>query len=409
MSTATVRNRTSYYSSINELSAGIRGQEVSPVEIVDECLQRIEHLNPTINAFITVLAAQAREQAKVAAAEIRAGNWRGPLHGIPVGIKDFYDTVGIKTTAAFEHFKDRVPSRDAVSVARLKRAGAIVIGKMNMHQLGAGTTSLVSFYGPIHNPWDLDYIAGGSSGGSAAAVAVGMCYATLDTDAIGSCRLPAACCGVVGFKPTYGLISAKGILDGEPADPAIVALAHAAVTTRAVEDAAILLDALQNSTAIINDLKKLRLGVANNFKADTEVGTAFKKSVATLQKLGYETTNTVAPFENPGFDIRNIEADRKTASDRFFADVDLLVMPTATATTPAVKDAAANPLALSADNTFFANYYGLPAISVPCGFDSRGLPLGLQIVGKPGDEPSVLRLAYQYQKGAPLSASHPIV
>src|SRR5260370_27733573 len=135
-----------YYSRIRELSKSIRERECSPVEIVEASLKRIEDLNPKVNAFITVLAGQALEQAKIAEAEIRGGNWRGPLHGIPVGIKDFYDTAGIKTTAAFQHFKDRVPARDAVSVAKLKDAGAIVVGKTNMHQLGAGTTSLVSYY-----------------------------------------------------------------------------------------------------------------------------------------------------------------------------------------------------------------------------------------------------------------------
>ena len=221
-----------HYSSINELSKLIREERVSPLEVVDACLKRIEHLNPKLNAFITILTDQAREQAKFAEAEIKSGKWRGPLHGIPVGIKDFYDTAGIKTTAAFEFFKDRVPAKDAVSIARLKEAGAIIIGKMNMHQLGMGTTGLVSYYGPVQNPWNPDYIPGGSSSGSAAAVSSGMCYATLDTDAIGSCRLPSACCGVVGFKGTYNIIDSKGILEGEDADEMIIWLSHPGITTR---------------------------------------------------------------------------------------------------------------------------------------------------------------------------------
>ena len=189
-----------HYAKINEISERIRERKVSPGEVVKASLERIEKLDPKLNAFITVLADEALEQAKAAEAEIKAGDWRGPLHGIPVGIKDFYDTAGIKTTAAFELFKDRVPAKDAAGVVKLNQAGAIVIGKMNMHELGMGTTSLVSYYGPVHNPWDSRHIAGGSSGGSAAAVASGMCDATLDTDTIGSCRLPAACCGVVGFR-----------------------------------------------------------------------------------------------------------------------------------------------------------------------------------------------------------------
>ena len=181
-----------YYSSMEEISDLIRQRQLSPVEVVDACLKRIEELNPKLNAFITILFDQARGQARAAEAEIMAGKWRGPLHGIPVGIKDFYDTAGVRTTAAFEHFKDRTPTKDAIGVTKLKEAGAIIIGKMNMHQLGMGTTGTDSFFGPVHNPWNDVYIAGGSSSGSAAAVASGMCYATLDTDAIGSCRLPAS-------------------------------------------------------------------------------------------------------------------------------------------------------------------------------------------------------------------------
>jgi len=185
---------------IQELSEHVRAHRISPVEIVKACLERIEELNPTLNAFITVLKEPALEAAQVAEVEIKAGNWRGPLHGIPVGIRDFHDTAGIRTTAAFEHLKNRVPQRDANSVAKLKNAGAIVIGKTNMHQLGMGTTGMDSYFGPVRNPWNPAYIPGGSSSGSAVAVASQMCHATLDTDAIGSCRLPAACCGVVGFK-----------------------------------------------------------------------------------------------------------------------------------------------------------------------------------------------------------------
>src|SRR5262245_43830855 len=152
-----------YYSSISELSKLIRAGKVSPVAAVNACLQRIEKLNPKLNAFITILTDQALEQAKVAATEIEAGWWRGPLHGIPIGIKDFYDSAGIKTTAGFEHFKDRVPTTDAAGVVKFKEAGAIIMGKMNMHTLGMGTTGLDSYFGPVHNPWNVEYIPGGSS------------------------------------------------------------------------------------------------------------------------------------------------------------------------------------------------------------------------------------------------------
>ncbi len=407
-----------HYSTISEVGKLIREQTVSPVEIVETCFKRIEKINPKLNAFITVLGEQALEQAKQAEVETKRGNWLGSLHGIPVGIKDFYDTAGIKTTAAFEHFKDRVPTKDAAGVARFKEAGAIIIGKMNMHQLGMGTTGLDSYFGPVHNPWNSEYIPGGSSSGSAAAVASGMCYATFDTDAIGSCRLPAACCGVVGFKGTYGLINSKGILEGEEAPGEMILwLNHPGITTRSVEDIAIVLDILAERNEQIKKVdfvselaknRKLRIGVANNFRADQEISEAFVKTVETIRNLGYPVSITAAPFSDPSSGISNIEADRKAIAGQAFKDIDILLSPTTTTTVPTVKDAGTNPQALSPENTVFANYYGLPAISVPCGFDKNGLPLGLQIVGKPWDDATVLRLAYQYQIATNYGKNHPI-
>ena len=407
-----------YYSSINELTKLIQSKKVSPIEVVHACLKRIKEFEPKLNAFITVLEDQALEQAKDTEVEIQGGKWRGPLHGIPIGIKDFYDTAGIKTTAAFERFKDRAPTKDAVGVAKLKEAGAIIIGKTNMHQLGMGTTGLDSYFGPIHNPWNSEYIAGGSSAGSAAAVASGMCYATFDTDAIGSCRLPAACCGVVGFKGTYGLIIPKGILEGEEApDEMIQWLSHSAITTRSVEDTALILDVLveQRGQAKASDFfdgltkdKKLRIGVANNFRADQEVWAAFEKAIETIRGLGYTTSSVAAPFGDPSGGIGNIEADRKAISGQAFKDIDIFLLPTAATTVPKIKDAGTNQQALSPENTVFANYYGIPAISIQCGFDKHGLPLGFQIVGKPWDDDAVLRLAHQYQISTEYSKKHPI-
>ena len=406
-----------HYAEISEISRRIREQKVSPVEVVKASLERIEKLNPTLNAFITVLADEGLKQATAAEAEVKSGDWRGPLHGIPVGIKDFYDTAGIRTTAAFERFKDRLPARDAASVAKLKRAGAIVIGKTNMHELGMGTTALVSYYGPVRNPWDAEHIAGGSSGGSAAAVASGMCYATLDTDAIGSCRLPAACCGVVGFKGTYGLISPQGILEGEKADEMILWLAHPAITTRSVQDTAHVLDVIaeRNSQTIDANFArglarggKPRIGVASNFTAAHEVAAAFESAVDTVRDFGYPLGSVVVPLWDAGRGIANIEADRKAIAQHAFKDVDVLLLPTTTTTVPRIKDAGANPLALSPENTSFANYYGLPAISAPCGFDSNGLPLGVQVVGKPWGEQTVFRLTRQYLEATGWGKKHPI-
>jgi aspartyl-tRNA(Asn)/glutamyl-tRNA(Gln) amidotransferase subunit A len=287
-----------------------------------------------------------------------------------------------------------------------------------MHQLGMGTTGLDSYFGPIHNPWNSEYIAGGSSAGSAAAVASGMCYATFDTDAIGSCRLPAACCGVVGFKGTYGLISPKGILEGEEAsDEMILWLSHCAITTRTVKDTALLLDVLaeQRGQAKASDFfgglakdKKLCIGVANNFRADKEVWAAFEKAIETIRGHGYTTSSVAAPFGDPIGGIGNIEADRKAISVQAFKDIDVLLLPTTPTTVPTIKDAGTNQQALSPENTVFANYYGIPAISILCGFDKHGLPLGFQIVGKPWDDDAVLRLAHQYQISTEYSKKHPI-
>jgi aspartyl-tRNA(Asn)/glutamyl-tRNA(Gln) amidotransferase subunit A len=403
---------------ITTIQKHLRMRKVSPVEVVVACLKRIEQLNTGLNAFITVLADQALEQARVAGAEIKAAKWRGPLHGIPVGIKDFYDTAGIKTTAGFKLFKDRVPGKDAVGVAKLKEAGAIIIGKMNMHRLGMGTTGIDSYYGPVRNPWNAEHIPGGSSAGSAAAVASGMCYATLDTDAIGSCRLPAACCGVVGFKGTYGLINSKGILEGEE-DPGemIRWFSHPGIMTRTVEDTALVLDVLakrsegrvtQYFDGLAKD-KKVRIGVGNNFEADRQVSDAFERAIETVRGFGYPLQSVAVPFGNTGGGLGNIEGDRKSIAGQTFKEIDVLLLPTTTTTVPAIRDAGVNPQALSPQNTVFANYYGLPAISVPCGFDSNDLPLGLQIVGKPWDEATVLRLAYRYETTTGWKTKHPDV
>jgi aspartyl-tRNA(Asn)/glutamyl-tRNA(Gln) amidotransferase subunit A len=406
----------SCHATIKDVGACIRRQQISPVELLQSCLTRIYNLNPTLNAFITILADQALEQARTAEAEIKAGHWRGPLHGIPVGIKDMFDTAGTRTTAASENFKDRVPVRDAAAVRKLKVAGAIIVGKTNMHKLAMGTTSVDSYFGPVHNPWNPRYIAGGSSGGSAAAVAAGMVYASLDTDAIGSCRLPASCCAVTGFKGTHGLISNKGVLDGQPVDEAILWLGHAAMTTRSAEDTALILNILaepyasskKRSTylAAFRQGPKPRIGAVSNFSAVPEVTTAFDAAVQVLRRLG-TVRSVTAPLSTPGFDVSNIDEDRRAIAATLFDDIDVLVLPTTVANTPTIAHAAGNALALSPQNTLFANYYGLPAVSVPCGFDGNGLPLGLQVVGKPWNEIGVLRLAHQYANATPWIAKHP--
>lgn len=401
------------YASIAEVSDALRQGRVSSVDVVQTCLGRIQELQPTLCAFITVLTKEALQDSQRADREIKAGNWKGPLHGIPVAIKDFFDTAGIKTTAASAKFRNRVPNEDAVVVARLREAGAIVVGKTNMHELGMGTTSVESFFGSVHNPWNPNHVAGGSSGGSAAAVAAGLCYATVDTDAVGSCRLPAACSGVTGFKASYGLISTEGILAGEEADPMILWLNHTGFTCRSADDAALLFDVLAEPRARggAHDqpaLDRLRLGVVSNFKGSAPVRQLFEAALEVFRALGYTTHATEVPFDKASFESETKEADRRTINETLFSEIDLLLLPTTTDLTPTIEAARARGAqAVAADNTFFCNYFGLPAMSIPGGFDRSGLPVGFQIVGPQGGEQAVLGLAQRFQSATRWHTQHP--
>lgn len=399
-----------YYLSLQELSTSLRKGSLSPVTVVEETLARIERLNPKLNAFITVPAGQARAWAAQAEAEIKAGRRRGPLQGVPVGVKDMFDTAGIRTTAAFEYFKNRVPEEDAPAVSRLKEAGAVIIGKTNMHTLAMGTTSQVSFFGPVRNPWNIDYIAGGSSGGSAAAVASGLCYATIDSDGIGSCRLPAACCGVVGYKCTWGLLDNSGLLDGEKVDEAILKMATIGIMARSAGDAATVAGHLGGPSFTGTGPESevpVRIGVVMNFAAAKSVRTAFDKAVSALRKIGYPTVEATAPLGERS-DMRRVEEDRKTADEEIFKDAAVLVLPTLASEVPTARAVGRDPMALSPQNTFFANYYGLPAVSVPCGLDGNGLPIGLQMVGRRGQDRGLLEVAQAYQTATKWQAKHPI-
>lgn len=391
------------FGSIAEASAALRGGRVSPIALADECLNRIEALNPALNAFITVTGQLAREQAREAESEIRAGHWRGPLHGVPVAVKDFYDTAGIRTTAAFEHFRNRVPSQDAELVVKLRNAGAVLVGKTNMHRLGMGTTSLDSDFGPVVNPWSARHVAGGSSGGSAVAVAAGLCFATVDTDAVGSGRLPAAICGVTCLKPTFGRLSTTGILAGEEADPAILWLSHPCVTARSAEDVTLAFQALtrtaRDDEPRVQPTPGRRIGVVTNVTPSSEVKAVFETAVNRLAMMGFVLSEIRVPFDRASFDTEAIERDRATINAELFADIDALALPTLTAPTPEVVEAQARgDLAVAPDHTFFCNYYGLPAISVPSGVDTRGLPLGLQFVGPQGGDHDILDMARAYQQ-----------
>ncbi|MBK7116122.1 MAG: amidase [Proteobacteria bacterium] len=230
---------------VAEASRRIAARELTSVELTRAYLERIERLNPRVNAYITVTGEQALAQARVLDAEMASGRSRGVLHGVPVALKDNIDTAGVRTTAASAVYADRVPTEDAPVVRRLRDAGAVFLGKLNMHEFAYGGTCVVSHYGPVRNPWDLGYTPGGSSGGSAAAVAARMCAAALGTDTAASIRFPAACCGVVGFKATHGLASIRGIV------PLSEMHDHVGPLTRSVEDAALVMTAIAGHDPLI--------------------------------------------------------------------------------------------------------------------------------------------------------------
>lgn len=283
---------------ILELGDLLRKRELSSMELTKDCLSAIEKLNPTLNAFITVTADSALVQAQLADAEIRQGKWRGPLHGVPLALKDLIDTAGVRTTAASALFKDRIPTQDAEIVGRLKNTGAVLLGKQNLHEFAYGGSSMISYFGAVRNAWNPEHIAGGSSGGSATAVASGLCYGAIGTDTAGSVREPAALCGVVGLKPTYRRVSARGVI------PLSQSLDHVGPIARGVSDAAVLFEAIlnaggnepadanwllnQNSSVVKERLKKLRIGIPRKFfydDLDTEVASAIEEAIRVLATM----------------------------------------------------------------------------------------------------------------------------
>jgi aspartyl-tRNA(Asn)/glutamyl-tRNA(Gln) amidotransferase subunit A len=444
--------------SIVETGELLRDHELSPVELTKDCLAQIEKLNPTLNAFITVTAELALEQAHAAEAEILRGHWRGPLHGIPLAMKDLIDTAGIHTTAASALFKDRIPAEDAEVVRRLKDSGAVLLGKQNLHECAYGGSSMISYYGEVHNPWDAACIAGGSSGGSAASVAAGLGYGAIGTDTAGSVREPAALCGIVGLKPTYGRVSVRGVI------PLSLSLDHIGPIARTVSDAAVMLQAIAgydakdaNSTnmpvgdylaAIRDGSRPVKIGVPRKFfyeDLDPQVASAVEQALGVLGAISGDlreievdvpTDRTLQTAEayayhaefvsrspelyqpetlrriRRGEDISGAEFEqrrRELAQIRseihhVFEDVDVLVTPTTPVPAPAIDELKQNPDLLRPRellllrNTRPVNVWGLPAISVPCGFTTTGLPIGLQIIGPHWREDRVLQLAHAYEQ-----------
>lgn len=432
-----------------EASELVRTSNVSPVELVEECLEAIERLDPVLNAFITVMAESALAEAKKAEQEIQSGKWRGPLHGIPIGLKDLIDTAGVRTTAASAVFRDRVPSEDADVVKKLKAAGAVLIGKQNLHEFAYGGSSLISEFGLVRNPVDPEFIAGGSSGGSAAAVAVGTCYAAIGTDTAGSIREPAALCGVVGLKPTYGAVSTRGII------PLSQSLDYAGPITRTVEDAAVVLDAICEQKpargyreGLTKGIDDLIVGIPRKFffdELDNEVKTSIEAAIRWLGnqakdirevELHVDNDRTVQQFESYAFHremvarspelyhpetLRRIRSGEEITDAQYraglqqlqevrkgiratLAGVDILVTATTPIAAPRIDDLLRDISRLRPAellllrNTRPVNVWGLPAISIPCGKTSGGLPVGLQIIGPPHGEDTVLRAAYAFEQ-----------
>jgi aspartyl-tRNA(Asn)/glutamyl-tRNA(Gln) amidotransferase subunit A len=441
-----------------QASEQIRGRKISPVELTRACLDRIKRLNPRINAYITVMAEPALSQARELEAELHAAKWRGPLHGIPIGLKDLIDTAGVKTTCASALFADRVPAADADVVVRLKKAGAVIVGKQNMHEFAYGATSVPSHYGAVRNPWNLGRIAGGSSGGPAAAVAAGLCFGAIGSDTGGSIRQPAAYCGITGLKPTYGRVSTRGVV------PLSWSLDHLGPMCRTALDAALLLEAIAGydpheptsvdwpvehySVTMRAKTAALRLGVVRRpffEQLDPEIEAAVNAAIETLRKLTAGILETelppyrtlpVAGAEAYAYHMDNIaktpelyqpmtrqrlaggatvsaadyiegrrELDRlRRAVGSVFSQADLLVTPTSPILPVTIEEGAVpdvpppggvSPLLR---NTQPFDIFGLPAISIPCGFARDGMPIGLQIAGPRFGESRVLALAYAYQQ-----------
>jgi aspartyl-tRNA(Asn)/glutamyl-tRNA(Gln) amidotransferase subunit A len=288
---------------IAEAAARIKGREISPVDLTRLFLERIERLNPALNAYVTVTADEALATARVAESELARGGWRGPLHGIPFSIKDNIATKGVQTTAGSKILEGWKPAFDATVVSKLREAGAIILGKTNLHEWALGGTTINPFYGTTHNPWDLNRIAGGSSGGSGAAVAASLCLASIGTDSAQSVRNPASMCGIVGLKPTYGRISQYGTVPGTGA----YSCNHTGILTRTVEDAALVLEAVAGwdskdplsadrsvqryRDSIGKGLRGLRLGILKGyFEEDmaAEVKETFGQAMNVLVGLGVE-------------------------------------------------------------------------------------------------------------------------
>ena len=297
------------FMSAGQLSTLVESKQVSPVEIVEAHLSRIEATEPVLNSFITLLPDDARAAARRAEADIQRGNYRGPLHGIPVALKDLYNTAGVRTTSGSKLFDNFVPEEDCTVAAKFREAGAILLGKLNLHQFAYGPTGENPDYGHMHNPWDPNMVAGGSSGGSGSAAAAGQCTITTGSDTGGSIRIPASLCGIVGLKPTYGLVSRHGLT------ALSWSMDHPGPMVRTVEDAALVMNAIAGhdpkdpasvavpaqdyTSGLTGEVRGLRIGVPREYFAaplDPQVGEAVRDAVSLLEQMGAEVTEVSFPM-----------------------------------------------------------------------------------------------------------------
>lgn len=447
---------------VHEAAELLRARQLSPRELTAAVLRRIDRLEGRVNAFITVTAEAAGEAARTAEEEIAAGRYRGPLHGIPIGLKDLYWTAGVRTTAGSKILGDFVPEEDAGVVTRLREAGAISVGKLNLHEFAYGVTTANEHYGTTRNPWNPEFVTGGSSGGSGAAVAAHLCLAATGSDTGGSIRIPASICGVVGLKPNYGRVSLHGVI------PLAPSLDHAGPLTKDVRDAALLLNAMagydprdpysvdlpaEDFTAGLNDgVRGLRVGVPTvHFfdETDPEIARLVREAIAVLEGLGMEVREVLVPSSEElrgaylaiitgeaaayheqwlatqpqaygSLVRRRLEATLSTSAAAYVRamqrrrqvtatlerllteEVDVLASPATRVPPPTVAAAEAGedslPTLVLNSSPFDAT--GEPAISVPCGFLANGLPVGLQLASRRWSESLLLRVAYAYEQAS---------
>ena len=450
--------------SLGQLSQMIQRAEVSPVEVVDATVARIDEEGEGLNAYITVCREESQQAAMDAERAIRRGDYLGPLHGVPIGLKDIVDTGGIRTTCGSKIFTDRVPEQDATIMERLKAAGAVIVGKHNLYEFACAPHN--PLYGPSRNPWDLERDTSGSSSGSAAAVAAYLCYGAIGTDTGGSIRSPASMCGIVGLKQTYGRVSRRGVF------PLCWSLDHAGPMTRTVEDAALMLQAIAGydpkdpSTvdipvpdyrkALTGDVKGLRAGVPKQYffeGLEPEVEQAVRKAIQVLEGLGMaieevplghveyalaswwgifspeaaaihlpylqgtpeDYAQPVLDMVGPGhflpatIQVKSEQARRliRDEMNDVFRQVDVILTPTSPIVAFKVGgfgvlwERVTDAVRALACFTAPFNITGHPAISVPCGLSSEGLPIGFQIVGRAFDEETVLKVAHAYEQNTP--------